>query len=411
MAGSLSVGQGLELMISSVARGVIRQIAAGGVIAVLLLLMALKLAAVIGPLQLGVFSGLLSWSLIFWPIVSLRLETRVSLCSTEHETQELVSALIFMVVMASLIATVALLVALCFFEWISLGAVFVPLAAASYALHELCGSVSAFRNEMTVALVVRSIRQVIPLSMALLVAVYYPFGDFAFLAYALSSVVLAGIVGGVVLGDMTGSVKALRRQCSFHSSGLKASLLLGVSNMIWLNGLSPLLNVLGMSVVAGQYAVVQRIFNAPYGVITAVVNSYLLRETSTAHSKIPVILSLVTALFCGALALSSIGYWVLYGQSYISISVEWLVDEVVYLSIAFFMSSSFAVGALSVVSIRIRDEWFLSCWQIFFVMLGVAIIFWFSSLVGFVVYLVLGGLAYWILLFRWIYKVKYCECA
>jgi hypothetical protein len=82
---------------------------------------------------------------------------------------------------------------------------------------------------------------------------------------------------------------------------------------------------------------------------------------------------------------------------------HWVLDRPLYLAVSFFLSSSFAVGSLSIIGIRQRDEWFLVAWQLLSLLVwGVALLL-LPSPKAFEVMLILGGLAYWVLVGRWVF--------
>lgn len=385
-------------------RGLFLQTAISGGVALCALLIALAMAGRLGVVELGVFAGWLAWSLILWPLATLRIETRVSLCESEADLATVFSATCT-AALGFLIPAffVAILLMLALHEsWLLF---FVPVTAVGYALLDLCVNTLSFRGEMRRSLLVRSVRQIAPFCGAFVATFFSPHGGAAFLGYGVASIMLAALVIPFV-GGCRPSLHELKKVLGKYRGGLKASLLLGCFNAVWLNGFIPFLNYFGMSALAGQYSVVQRVISAPLAILTAVVNAYMVKADNRLHLQSRLIFLSGVALFALALIWAVLVYWGINLQSFYPVPHEWRVSPLLYVGICFFTISSFAVGTLALVAVRLRDEWFLSAWQVVLVVLGALVLFSARSLEGLLAYLVGGGLAYWLLLFRWVWLAR-----
>lgn len=389
----------------SSAKGFFLQTVISGLVAVCALLVALAVAGRLGVLELGAFAGWLAWSLILWPLATLRIETRVSLCLNEAELAAVFSAtctaaLGFLIVASSI--TIFLMFAL-HMSWLLL---LVPFSAAAYALLDLCVNTLSFRGEMKRSLLVRAIRQLAPFFGAFIATLCSSKGAAAFLGYGVVSLILA-LVFVPYTGFFRPSLHDFREVIEKYRDGLKASLLLGCLNAVWLNGFIPFLNYFGMSMLAGQYSLVQRVISSPLSILNTVVNAYLVRVGNNLHMHVRLILLSGVSLFILAFIWAFLVYWVISLQDFYPVPDEWKVSPLLYVGISFFAISSFAVGALALVAVRLRDEWFLSVWQLVLVALGAALLFSLRSVEGLIIYLIGGGFAYWMLFFRWIWLARW----
>jgi hypothetical protein len=218
---------------------------------------------------------------------------------------------------------------------------------------------------------------------------------------------LAGLVFGGLLLLRWGSLPTapswtqLASTLRFHSNGLGASMLLGLMNAVWLNGLLPLLDRLGLHTLAGQYSLVQRLVGAPLNAVAMGVSAVLLQATDSLHQSSRRLwltaLALFAIAFCVALGVGL----VLFVQPWWPVPSHWLLEKNLFLAVAFFSASSFAVGTLSVVAIRLRDEWFLAAWQALALVAWGGLLWLLPSERAFTAMLLTGGAAYWLLMLRW----------
>ncbi|MGR8931765.1 MAG: hypothetical protein ACU836_14090 [Gammaproteobacteria bacterium] len=158
--------------------------------------------------------------------------------------------------------------------------------------------------------------------------------------------------------------------------------------------------------MAGQYVLAQRLINTPLSVIALSVQTVLLRSGNQLHTNIRKIITQVILLFFLASLLIIVLYLSIYTQTAFPFPEKWKLDTDLFIAAGFFIASSFSVGSVSIISIRLKDEWFVAWWQLIFLLLWGMVLFQFQSDLAFVYMMIAGGLGYWILAARWIAKSK-----
>ncbi len=367
-------------------------------------LISLFTAYVLGPVEFGFFSACQAIAVIVMPLVCFRLETRVAVCKTDKELSELSIAVKTGIVIFLSISTLALL-ALSYFFNLNIGLMIVFLAAG-IVLVDFELSRFAFLQMYTNLAIHRFFRQVLPVLMALIASFLVPQHQF------LIGALLVGTWGYVFLlsykkkNQQLWSFTIYKRIFLSHFSELKASFSLGVLNSIWLNGLQPLMVWMGLHQLAGQFALLQKIINAPLAVITVAVNTYLLEKGNLAHTQI----KLVMKAFYGLVLISAAWIFCLwfffYGGFNFNLPKDWIPNQEIFISASFFWASSFAVGAISLISIRLKDEWFMACWQLILIFIWALGLFVFDPERIFKYLLIMGGLAYIFLMWRWTWLIN-----
>jgi O-antigen/teichoic acid export membrane protein len=381
-------------------KGVVFQSIFNGLVLIIVAISSIAIAGLLGPSDFGKYATLQAISAMLIPLVTLRLETRIAICPSTKQLARLLSSAATSTVIFVFIGLLFTPVAAQFFDWRLVVAVIV-LAASSAMLETLINCYS-YQGKLWEIIKYRGVRQSFPALVALLCA--FLFNDVVITVFALvvSTFVCLLILLSPMRHMLSLSMGVWRDILSEHSSGLRASLALGGLNAIWLNGLLPLMNVMGLSYLAGQYALAQRLMNAPLGVVALSVRSVLLRGGNGLHKEGRDIAIKAALLFFIAILLTGILYWAIYIQTLILFPEEWKLDKLLFIAAVFFMACSFAVGSVSVLGIRLQDEWFLACWQLVFLVIWAVILIYLPSDLAFVYMLAIGGVGYWILLIRWV---------
>jgi hypothetical protein len=363
-------------------------------------LTSLGTAWCLGPSEFGRLAAFQAIYSMLGPLVALRLDTRVATCKTKDDLVDVLdatctSALLFMAI-GSVIA-----VALSPFLDLRLSLMGLSLAALGCVIDAFVTG-HAFLGHTRHAIVGRTMRQVVPSGLALLAVTVTPdyraaaVGALLGMAFCLPQSLRH--LQAVVRPSLT----RFRRTLGQHAQGLLASMSLGLLNTVWLNGLLPAMNWLGLSQAAGQFALVQRLMGAPLGVVALGLNAMLIKAGDTWHLARERIAKLAAGLFVLAAVVALCIDWALHGQQIVPLPSHWVLDRSLYMTAAFFLCSSFAVGSLSVIGIRQRDEWFLAAWQFVAVLAWVLALIFLPSTAAFQAMLSLGGLAYWVLVWRWV---------
>lgn len=291
-----------------------------------------------------------------------------------------------------------------FFPWTVILSVI--LLTASSAIIEAFISGYSYKGQIKEVIKYRSIKQILPAGIVFISS--YLFKDFqlAITALTISFLICMIILWLPMRYTFDLSFKALRNILREHSIGLRASFLLGSLNAVWSNSLLPLMNAMGLASIAGQYAIAQRLMNTPLGVIGISIQSMLLKNGNQLHENSKNILYKAFLFLLIAILLSNIIYYMIYVQIAIPFPEKWRLEKPLFYSANFFLACSFAVGTVSILGIRLKDEWFLAYWQIALISSWVIILLFFHSSSAFIYMLSIGGIGYWILLFRWLILSK-----
>lgn len=354
----------------------------------------------LGPEEFGLYAAAQAVAVVLMPLVSLRLETRIAVCTTDEALSELVTAV---TTVAGAFLMVAGLLALLAGVWTaSLSYALVALLSAGMVIADLGLARLAFKGEHGTLAVLRLLRQVLPVAMALAVTQVLPQHQPVLAALVVGTWVWALVLGWPRKNQALWSWGSFRRVWREHHAGLKASVALGGLNGLWLNGLQPLMAWLGWHQLAGQFALLQRLINAPLGVLTVVVNTFLLAKGNALHESRSRVLQVCAGLALVGAAWVACLWGLLFVQTYWALPEQWVPDEGFFHAAALFGVCSFAVGTVSVISIRLRDEWFVAAWQLLFMLAWMLALYVADLEQVFSGLLLMGGLAYGVLLWRWI---------
>lgn len=369
-------------------------------ITVFLLLTANEL----GPEKFGNYAAAQAIAVMLMPIFSLRLETRIAICENDEELRDLITA----TVTSSLFFTIVAVFGLTLLSfWVDITvALIVILLSLSTILADFGLSRLAFLRRHNLLSIHRFMRQVFPLVLGFLAAFISNQYEIALLALMTGTFIWALILNWQHIKNSFWSLKIFKRVWGQHGNELKASITFGTLNNIWLNCLQPLMALMGWYQLAGQYALLQRLINGPLSVLTIVTNTLLLAKGNILHLDAKKVFKTFSILFLiGALWVLCL--WVLlFLQEYWILPPEWKIDLTFFHAAAFFGVSSFAVGALSIVSIRLKDEWFMAFWQLLFIFIWCVAVVMMDLQQIFALLLWIGGLAYIVLLWRWMLQIS-----
>lgn len=370
-----------------------------GITLVIVAVSSILTAGLLGPSGFGKYAALQSISAMLMPLVTLRIETRIATCTSLAQLARLMSAVATNVVLFVLAGTLFTPVLGAYFEWKLVLAVIV-LAASSAILETLLIAYS-YQGATSRIIKFRIVRQVLPSTVVLLCAFLSHDFQLAVTALVLSTVVCVVVLLPPLQHLYALSMDILRSTIREYSSGLRASMALGSLNALWLNGLLPLMSAMGLSYIAGQYALAQRLLGAPLAVMAVSVQSVLLKSDNRLHEEGRGIIVKAFQLFFAAITIAAMLYWAIYVQAIIPFAQKWKLDEPLFFAAGFFLASSFAVGTVSIVGVRLKDEWFIAYWQLAFIAIWAIMLLLLGSSVVFIYMLVIGGIGYWMLLARW----------
>jgi hypothetical protein len=373
---------------------------------VLVTALGLAVAWLLGPEAFGRFATLQALGAMLAPLVALRLDTRVAACDSATELQDVLAGSVGGALGFSFVGlTVAAVCAIAQPDVVWLVLAVMTMAVLSCLLDAWVNGLAflGLRNRL---LVYRTGRQVLPVAGACAAVAVKPTVDAASLGWVFGAFVCAAWawLSLPVQGPLT--LVRWRRSWVQHRHGLSASLSLGVLNTVWLNGLLPALQALGLSAVAGQYALVQRLLGAPLGVVSVTLNALLMKSSNVLHRQPWRLLGLALGLFVLALTTGAFIHMASIGVLPWQLPERWRMEGDMFWPAVFFLSASFAVGGLSIVSIRLKDEWFLTGWQAVALASWVGVLLLMPSVEAFRWMLLLGGCAYGVLLLRWVWRAQ-----
>lgn len=375
-------------------------VVSSGLTLVFVTLISVLTAYTLGPEEFGLYSALQAVAVVMMPLVSFRLDTRVAVCASEADLSELSTAVLSVSLIFLAVSGVSIV---CLLPWINGWTyLLVALLSAGMVLADFGLSRLAFGEQHRKLAVHRFVRQLLPVALALFAAQVSPRHLHVLAALVVGTWIWALVLGWPKSRAPVWSWQTLKRVWRRYREGLKASVVLGGLNGMWLNGLQPLMAWLGWHQLAGQYALLQRLINAPLGVLSVVVNTFLMAKGNALHTQRIYVLRLCAGLVALASLWVGILWVLLYGQAYWQVPDQWVPDPEFFNAAAFFGVCSFAVGSVSVVSIRLRDEWFVAGWQLIFITVWVITLYLTDLEHAFSGLLFVGGLAYGVLMWRWL---------
>lgn len=378
----------------------IHLVASSGLTLLLVTGISVLTAMALGPKEFGLYAAFQALAVVLMPLVSLRLETRVAVCTTNEELNELSIAVTSVALIFLTISSVAVL---CLVPWIDArDYLLVVILAVGMVVADFGLSRLAFMKRHGALAMHRFMRQVLPVTLALVAAKLSPQHQYALGAFIFGTCFWALVLGWPKSGMLVWSWPLVQKMCRRHREGLKASVALGGLNGLWLNGLQPLMALLGWHQLAGQYALLQRLINAPLSVLTVVVGSLLLAKGNDLHKSRTLVLRVCVGLALLGLGWAACLWGLLFAQPYWPVPVQWLPDQDFFYAAAVFGVCSFAVGTVSVISIRLGDEWFVAGWQLLFMLVWAFALFTADLTQVFSGLLLMGGTAYGVLLWRWL---------
>jgi hypothetical protein len=187
---------------------------------------------------------------------------------------------------------------------------------------------------------------------------------------------------------------------SQYRYGLLPTLIMSLLNGVWINGMTPALNHLASSALAGQFAILQRLVGGTLGLLsTAITLGMLKKDYVEVHwptiSRVLLINILISILLCLLLGIS------LTSNASHMLGFNWTFDLSVYWATCAFLVASFSIGAISAVAIRLKDEWFLTIWQ-FTALISWVVIYYLMPFADFLVTALWFGTAMYVFLgLRW----------
>lgn len=377
-----------------------------GLTLVLLTVATLTTASILGPEGFGRYASFQAIAVMLTPFVTLRLETRIASCTSLIDIRSVLSAsLTAALIFAAVAFCLTPILAINFDYRIIL--MVACYSTCSAVLDALLNGYSFYGNQKRIVSF-RSLRQVLPALTALFFAWKFSSIEYAVVGLCIGTALCIPVLFAPMSNIICISWVSFKKTIKDHSEGLLPSLVLGCLNAIWANSLLPLLTLAGLSATAGQYSLVQRIINAPLSVVSMSIGSVLLKSGNDFHLGGTKIAKNVALLFSIAMVLVILVYMAIYVQDLYVFPFHWRLDLSLFWSASLFFCSSFAVGSVSVICVRLKDEWFVAIWQGLLIIIWIIVLLLFNSSVAFTYMLLIGSVGYLLLLYRWVRCSEEC---
>jgi O-antigen/teichoic acid export membrane protein len=330
---------------------------ANGVIAVVGLGLTVALGRQLGPEGFGVWASFFAAQNIWAGLGFMRLETRLATCTSIYQANRIIFAGFFVGILASITLSMILLFVMGSASNIWLAV----LSGFGLSLFDALSQRNAFVGQQLAVLGMRCVRTLLPLMVALVAALVDASVTDIIVWHGGVVIIVSLLVWRRWLAPARWwrlSVDVVRR----YRHGLLPSIIMSLLNGLWINGLTPALNHFATSALAGQFAMVQRLVGGALGLLsTAISLGMLKRDFVEVHWQtvrkvltMNVIISLIICLLMAIPLMSGAGRW---------LGVGWTVSQSMYYAACAFLVSSFAIGAISILAVRLHDEWFLAFWQ------------------------------------------------
>lgn len=374
---------------------------ANGCIGLVGIALTIILGRQLGSDGFGELASLVALQNIWAALGFLRLETRMATSANLIEADKIIMAgfLTGGFVSAALVLCASLL-----WGWLSQYAL-VFVSGFALSVMDALAIRYAFGDRQGYVIRVRAARILGPLFLSLIVTVWSHQPSDVYLWQSLGMLCLSMVIWRRWIGlerwlQLCSTV--LRR----YRHGLLPSIVFCLLNGIWLNGLTPLLNVYASSAQAGQFAMLQRVLGGSLGLVSTATSLIFARRDHVYAG-----LAQVSQIFFANLACSfaicffaSIAF--LGGWAAWIFGNDWTYEVDLFVSVSLFLIFSYSVGSISVLASRMHDEWFLTLWQ------ALALLIWFAIFVllpsgsNFLYALNIGAVMYVLLGLRWCFLLK-----
>jgi hypothetical protein len=173
-----------------------------------------------------------------------------------------------------------------------------------------------------------------------------------------------------------------------------------------LNGLAPFLNAFASPTAAGQFSMLQRVLGGSLGLISTATAMVFVRQDYVRAGLAGVKRIFFVNLACSLLFCLVLAVPFLSGMSESWLGAGWRYRGDFYFSMSMFLTFSFSVGAISMLAVRLRDEWFLTIWQAAALLIWGGVFGLFAQAHALNLALNAGAVMYIILGLRWRYLLK-----
>lgn len=370
---------------------------ANAVIALVGVVLTMALGRQLGPDGFGVWASFFAIQNVWAALGFLRLEVRLASCTTIVQADRIVlsgfavGTLVTGVLCLSSVALLGLESTL----WLAL------IAGFGTSILDALIQRHAFGGHQLLMLTFRAIRVLLPITTALAAALSGLSVDRVIACHGWMGILFPLLLWRRWILPARWLRLAMRTMLRYRRE-LIPSLVFATFNGLWINGLTPALNHFSSPAIAGQFAMLQRLLGGAMGLVSTAITLMLMKKDFV-HVK----WSVVQRVLYANIALC-IGVCITAAIPILGLQVQWLgagwqVSSSLFFASSVFLTACFAVGAISIVAIRLRDEWFMAIWQLLAVLCWVGIYLVTSPSSFIVPSLLFGALMYAVLYFRWHY--------
>lgn len=191
-----------------------------------------------------------------------------------------------------------------------------------------------------------------------------------------------------------------------HRRELMQSLAFCLLNGVWLNGLTPLLNLYSSAAQAGQFAMLQRILGGSLGLVSTATTMVFARRDHV-HAGMVQVLGIFLAILACSFGICLIASIVIFG-GWLTwlLGNSWIYEIDLFISMSLFLTMSNSVGSISMLGSRLRDELFLVIWQAGALLTWGALFTLLPSPSNLLYSLNIGAMLYVVLGMRWHFLLK-----
>jgi hypothetical protein len=374
---------------------------ANAIIALAAIFLTVILGRQLGVDGFGTLASFIALQNIWASLGFMRVDTRIANSASGIEADKILLAGFFA---GGLVSLALALIASLIWGWSSqFPLVFV--SGFSLSVLDALALRHAFGKRERGVAIARAARIVGPLSLSVLVSGHTSQPEVVFQWQSMGMLVLSLVlwrrwIGLVRWYRVCGSV-LLR-----HRRGLMPSLAFCLLNGLWLNGLTPLLNLYSSPAQAGQFAMLQRILGGSLGLVSTATTMVFARLEHVHAGLVWVLRIFLANLACsiGICLLASI--FIFGGWLTLLLGNVWIYEVDLFISVSLFLTLSYSVGALSMLATRLVDEWFLAIWQAGALLIWVVLFTLLPSGSNLLFALNFGALLYVVLGMRWYHLLQ-----
>lgn len=370
---------------------------ANACIALLGLVLTIAIGRALGVAKFGEFASFLALQNIWAALGFMRMETRIATSASMLEANRVLLAGFLAGGSASLLMTIGcvLLFGIEGNYWL------VFVSGFALCVFDATTLRFAFSGLQKRVILNRAMRIICPLLIALAAALLSPNDVNVLVLWQTGGMLVLALLawrGWLRPRRWIGLTRSVWRR---YRAGLVPSLVLCSLNGIWLNALTPFLNAFSSPADAGQFSMLQRVLGGSLGLISTATSMVFARRDYVRSdlggvTRIFLINLGCSVLFCLVFAVPFLGGLV---ERILGSGWDWRVG--LYVSTSAFLILSFSIGAVSMLAVRLRDEWFLAIWQALALMCWAAVFALLPPSTAIDVALDFGALMYVILGARW----------